>query len=283
MPSWGTTSALDYNHRSLEGVDDHTGRAAGSFELEVRDTGIWATNVQWTETAADYIRKREYRYTSPVWNHDENGRPLEIFNLALTPNPAMLGYQPLVASAQPPPEEGKMLEKLRRQLGLSESATEEEILAKLASLQGAATQMASLAAMTSRTDPAEVVGVVQASLQSAAKVKTLEAENADLKRKVSESEITALVEEGEAQGKLTPAMASAIKGDDEGFAWAREPKALRAYLQVASAVVPMGEHQPDTTKIQTASILTAEDRQVAKQFGISEEDFAKQKGLSHAQ
>jgi hypothetical protein len=91
----GTDLVIDYEHQSLKGGQ---APAAGWIkDLEVREDGLWA-KVEWTNQAEEYIRRREYRYFSPVLRLDpESRRPQELMNVALTNVPAIRGLTPLVA------------------------------------------------------------------------------------------------------------------------------------------------------------------------------------------
>lgn len=100
---WGNQLSIDWNHqqpRALEGVTP-TGEApaAGWFDLELREDGLWAVSVEWTPDAAEALSKREYRYFSP-WLHYElaTGRIQRLNNLALTNLPATQDMEPIVAT-----------------------------------------------------------------------------------------------------------------------------------------------------------------------------------------
>ena len=87
---------FDYEHKSLDPETPEQGKAAGWFELEKREDGIWAKNIKWTEQASEYLRKREYRYFSPVLKTDKNGNVFRLINIALTNLPATDNIEPLI-------------------------------------------------------------------------------------------------------------------------------------------------------------------------------------------
>ena len=102
MQAWrdyGNRLSIDYEHQALEPVANGPVPAAGWFDLEVREDGLWAVNVEWTPRAAELLRNREYRYFSPAFYVDEEGRIVELINLALTNIPATKRMEPLVAKA----------------------------------------------------------------------------------------------------------------------------------------------------------------------------------------
>lgn len=102
MRAWrdyGNRLSIDYEHQALEPVANGPVPAAGWFDLEVREDGLWAVSVEWTPRAAELLRNREYRYFSPAFYVDEEGRIVELINLALTNLPATKRMEPLVAKA----------------------------------------------------------------------------------------------------------------------------------------------------------------------------------------
>lgn len=102
MQAWrdyGNRLSVDYEHQALEPVTNGPVPAAGWFELELREDGLWAVNVEWTPRAMELLRNREYRYFSPAFYVDEEGRIVELINLALTNLPATKRMEPLVAKA----------------------------------------------------------------------------------------------------------------------------------------------------------------------------------------
>jgi len=108
----GRKLAIDYEHQSLERFNprpDGLSPAAGWIGgLEVRDDGLWATEVSWTERAADLLRRGEYRYFSPVifWTDEDRSDVAGLGPVALTNDPAMRGVAPLAASRRAARTEG---------------------------------------------------------------------------------------------------------------------------------------------------------------------------------
>lgn len=100
----GRKLAIDYEHQSF---DHHNVRpdglrpAAGWIGgLEVRDDGLWATSVNWTERAKELLSAGEYRYFSPVifWADEDHTDIAGLGPVALTNDPAMHGVTPLAAA-----------------------------------------------------------------------------------------------------------------------------------------------------------------------------------------
>lgn len=98
----GIDIPLDYDHAML-GTDRAmdpalAGRAAGWFALEVRNGELWATNVRWTEPAAEALRAKEWRFMSPAFQTDDSGRVTSLLNVAITNLPATRRLEPLMAA-----------------------------------------------------------------------------------------------------------------------------------------------------------------------------------------
>lgn len=128
---WGDEKIpMDWSHKSADGTDE---RSPGYWKPEIREDGIWAAEIEWTEDGYEVLRKKQVKFFSPEGAHiEKTGEVLAITYIALTNRPATNHMKPLVASdtAQVlPPQERKMKELLKR-LGLAETATEEEAIAK---------------------------------------------------------------------------------------------------------------------------------------------------------
>lgn len=94
------------------------------------------------------------------------------------------------------------------------------------------------------------------------------------------SQVDALIAQGEAEGKITPATKPMLLSMGKA-----NPESLKGFLAVAPKVVALGALKEPTegTKVSdvkagdTVVALTAEDKQVAKRLNISEKDFAASK------
>src|SRR4051812_9799256 len=62
VKDYGNDYQIDYEHESV--LKAGKAPAAGWFTPELRDDGIYATNVQWNEDAAQLLSQRKYRYFS---------------------------------------------------------------------------------------------------------------------------------------------------------------------------------------------------------------------------
>lgn len=100
--SVGRKLAIDYEHQTFgrfntrpDGLRPAAGWIGG---LEMREDGLWATNVNWTARAAQLIRAGEYRYFSPVifWADEDYSVLDGLGPVALTNDPAMCGVTALM-------------------------------------------------------------------------------------------------------------------------------------------------------------------------------------------
>jgi phage I-like protein len=121
--------------------------------VESRATGLWG-KIELTDLGTPAIANGRYRFLSPVWlptDLEKLGgnrvRPQRLDSVGLTNSPNLKGMVPLTnrdaagkeqaAALNPTQTKGvpPMLEKLKAMLGLAATATEEEVLAKIESMQ----------------------------------------------------------------------------------------------------------------------------------------------------
>ncbi|MCA9243719.1 MAG: hypothetical protein KDA32_07200 [Phycisphaerales bacterium] len=97
--------AIDYEHQSFDHLNprpDGLRPAAGWIgQLEIRDDGLWATDVEWTDRGTALLRSCEYQYFSPViyWADEEFTQIVSLGPVALTNDPAMRGVRPLTTDS----------------------------------------------------------------------------------------------------------------------------------------------------------------------------------------
>jgi len=109
--------------------------------------GLMGT-IKLTDAGAQLVNGREYRFLSPAWTCDGNGRPDRLVSVALTNKPN-LPVRPVLNRApddiNPKPREqdapatkgAPTMEQLKTLLGLPPEATEEQITAAVKALQDA--------------------------------------------------------------------------------------------------------------------------------------------------
>lgn len=285
-----TPRLLDYEHQTLYAAQNGQPAPAsgwmGSYTY-VPGHGLFAF-ADWTPKAKAHIAAKEYRFISPTFAYcRKTGRVLRLFHAALTNFPALDGMAPVSAAAQTLPEgatavlagnifsktqtneehptEEESMDELKKMLGLPATATEAEVRAALASLQGKVKDAESAAA--------------SATAQGQATMDALAALNA---------KVTELTQQNHAQ-KLDATITTALKSGKLTAAlepWARElgskdMAALTAFLEKAEPIAALAGMQsggkPPADDGKGTAALTAEEKYAADELGISYEDYAKAK------
>lgn len=295
---------LDYNHQTeLAPENGKPAPASGWIKaLEARPDGIWA-RVEWTGAGARAVAAREYRYISPVFYHNRDGRVLLIQSAALT-NLPNLDLKALSAarhsaanSALPGAEENDMnfKEAMAQSLGLSLDSSEAEVIAAASAMRDAVGQ-AGKALHASEGLP----GLIRAAHEAAAKAacadnpdparyvpmsmhESVSQELATLKAEQARARAEGLVRAAQSAGKLTPAMTdwgmSYASGDPEGF---------KAWMETAPDLRPGGGKDSGTSAApppNTGPALSAEEKAICAAFGYDAQAWAAdaQKEAAHGQ
>ena len=253
--SRGVDLVIDYEHQSLQG--ERAPAAGWIKDLEARDDGLWA-RVDWTQQARDYLEKKEYRYFSPVLRLDPaTRRPLALLHVGLTNVPAIKHLPPLVAKwggeAAPPgapqpaepavralaakmdsvKEKGKMVEQLKRLMGLEPEVEEGAVCGKALE---AFRDLASTLNLPGEVSVAQLKGAVEALKAGASRLVRAEEALQALKVRLAKETADRCVEEALQAGKVSPAQRG----------WAleycrRDPEGFQTYADRAPKLVPTGE------------------------------------------
>lgn len=225
-------------------------------KLEARADGLYG-KVEWLDAGVAILSARTHRYISPTLKHDEKGKAYWLHSAALVAAPA--ASMPAVASADlTTTEEPQMLKAIAVALGLSEDASEASCLTALSSLK-------------TRIDPA----VHQAALDQ---VKTLSADLEARNAADHKAKVDTLLDDALKAKKIVPAQRdqfAALCGSPEGLA---QVTALFATMTATLAASGLDEKKAGGD----LSTLSAEDREVIKMLGISEEEYRKANGLTAA-
>lgn len=287
-----TRTVVDYEHQThLSDKNGQPAPAAGWIVgLELTAEGLFA-HVEWTDRARAAIRAKEYQYISPVFAWDKaTGAVLDLVSVALTNHPALDGMQP----AQAKTEEGnphmeKLLAMLRKLLGLPETADDaactaalailpqENLLTLLKSKEDALTAAQSAVAAAKAAPPDAAQYVSMATFQS------VQTEAAQLRAKVAE------LEGAQSVAALSADIDAALKDGRlavSAKAWALDmaksnPDSLRAFLTAATPIDAL-KGQQSTASGQPGddaglASLTAEDKYVCTQLGMTETEYLKAK------
>lgn len=230
-----------------------------------------------------------YRYLSPVVNvRKADNKAVGLHSLALTNTPAIEGMNPIVNSDNFEGGQHSMdIKKLAELLGLSEDATEEQVvealkvcLAENRSLKEAEKQppenvvankavceLLGLKAGAAAEDvTAKIMELKSGTVDGvnlAEELKALKQQNAE--REANDAVILALK-----AGKITPAQKEWAKS----YALS-DPKGFGSFVEKAPQIVPMDKIELDDVKALKSDALDADTLLVCKQLGISPDDVKK--------
>jgi phage I-like protein len=261
----GLELMADYEHQSLSVPPVVAPASAKRWTPELRNGDLVAANIQWTEKAAAMIAAGEYRYWSVACRVDpKTMRVVEVVNFGLTNTPAANGIQPLMAASitGTQPEESQNMKTVLVALGLSADMEESVAIVEAARF---AELKRDILALTGKASVAEALGVLRAQQQSHEQVVALNAKVAQLEADKRAQEFDALVKQGEADAKISPAMAKGewiaqLRGKVDGC------EQLRAFLATAPKLAQSVAEAPKETAPSGDPELTADEIAVAKRF-----------------
>jgi phage I-like protein len=251
----GLKRPIDINHAAfLKAPRGEESPAAGWIEeLAVRDGAIFA-RVDWTPKGREAVLNRDYRYISASFNHDAKGNVVEMLGAGLvnTPNFTL----PALNS-----ETRSMFKDLLKKLGLPETATEAEAVAKVGELQTALnSNQVSLASYVPRAD-------YEIAVNRAA---TLEAEIGAGKKAAHDAEAAAAIDEAVKAGKISPATKSFY------VSTCASAEGLAEFKKFVAAQPTLFQPQvtPATPAADGAVALNAEQNLVAEMMGVDAKAFS---------
>lgn len=263
-----TDVLVDYEHQSLLAAENGKPVPAAAWlkALEWRDGpadaggGLWATDVSWTPAAAAALAAGEYRYLSPVFTYDNQGRVTRLVSVALTNTPALDTLDPLVSRAA--------LSLLTGDLEAHDVDKDQQIAALTSERDTAKTTLAALttqvATLTAERDQAATQLAALTAERDGLKAAADQAQ-ADADKKAHADLLTAALTDG----RLTPAQKP----------WAeKQPLAtLTEFLDSATAVADLTKRQAKQGDGGSANGLTTEELAMCTRMGVSAEDFLKAK------
>jgi len=257
-----TDYPIDYEHQILESRrNGQPAPAAGWFRrLEARADGLWAVGVRWTKRARQMIAAGEYRYISPVFTYDDDGRVRKLLMAAITNDPGLDGLtdlSPLTFSMEDDMSES--LAALKAALGAGDDAD----VALLATdrIKSLSEEVAALKAEAERLKAAAAESVPMTQLAA------LQAEVASLKAEAEARERAALLEQGLSDGRILPAQRDY---------WTAQPlAALKQWLTVAQPIAALTATQSGGKAAGAkAAALTDEQAHLCRVAGWSESVFS---------
>ncbi|MBK1710583.1 phage protease [Marichromatium gracile] len=261
---------LDWEHAThLRAPRGEQAPAAGWISaLALCDGAVWG-RVAWTAAGAEAVRARAYRYYSPAYRLDAEGRVTRLLSVGLTNQPNL---RLPALNQRTRPEDPAMDETIRQALDLPEGATPAQAVTAIEALRTrldhARTEAATpdLARFAPRADLDAALNRAQAAEQALA-----EGRRAELAR-----EIDALIAEGLNRARITPATVDYHRAQ---AATAGGLERLRAYLDTAPALVgtaPGAGGAPPATPPG----LDAAQRRIAAAFGLGAEDLERWGGAA---
>lgn len=147
----GSTDILvDYEHQSRNSQENGKPAPAAGWikDVEARPDGLYG-RVEWTATAANAIKAKEYRYISPVYFHTKAGEVLALQTVALTNVPNLdlfeISAHSIFSAAQ---TTEVSMKRLLAALGLAEGGSEDDVLVAINSLLTSSTAIAVAAGLT---------------------------------------------------------------------------------------------------------------------------------------
>lgn len=267
---------VDYEHQSFEAKKNGAPAPAAGWikgATYIEGSGLWV-QVEWTAKAKAMIEADEYRYISPVMFFDlKTGHITEIINIALTNNPALDGLEAVAASLislQNQKEEDSMdkfLEQLRALLGLQDKADEAAIVDAVTKALEKSKKPEGFSVDLSKYAPVEALTSLQAANEK------MQATITSLQAQLNQDKSAASIQAALADGRLAPSLkewAEQMAGEN--------PAALEAYLKAASPIAALSGMQTDKSgppPDKDKAKLTDEERYMAEQLGLAEDDFLK--------
>ncbi len=287
----GVDIPVDYDHQLEHAAGNGRPAPAAGWisELEERDDGVWG-RVEWTDRAREHLAAREYRYLSPVFYHDPDGEVLLLESAALTNVPNLTGLKALARTDGPDfiKKDSDMdnLKTLASVLGISEAdVTEAAVEAAVRSL--AAEHDSMKAALSSLGKTLKSEDETPPSILKAAQSLASRAESPDPAKFVpmdmfnavheelgsmKAAQALALVEQGKAEGKITPGMENWAKS----YASA-DPESFKAFLASAPDMRPGAQKSSHATATPPGGSgvpsVPSSARELCRAMGVSEERY----------
>jgi phage I-like protein len=275
-------------------------KAAGWIKEIVDVAGALFAKVDWTPEAEAEIKNKEYRYISPVFQHDKNGVIQRVLRASLTNSPNFNMKALASAEADLTPEEetdtmNKHLLALASILALTTAFTTDEQIETAAAeaikgLQADQTALASIRTKARETlklddkaDDEKIISTAAATFTAAETkkpdpskfvpieaVEELKTSLASLQKEVGKNAVEEVVTASIKDGKVTPAQ----KGWATDYA-STNLEGFKKYLETAPVLVTAGEGKLKSKPTTGSEIMDEDDKAIASMLGVSEEDFKK--------
>jgi phage I-like protein len=267
MAADGADIPLDWEHGThLRAPQGDPAPAAGwVVELQSRPDGLWG-RVEWTPAGAEAVRSRSYRYYSPAYRLAGEGRAVVgIPSVGLTNKPNL--HLPALNRDGANPEDSTMSlsPAIASALALADSATEADALSAIEALKthrDTAMNRAQTPDLSLYVPRADFDAALNRGAAAESALRT--AQQAELDR-----EITALIEQGLQQARITPATVEYHRAQAQGEGGLAR---LKAYLAVAPQV--LGDPAPKGAPPEGTPELNRQAAAIAAAFGNTPEILA---------
>ncbi|WP_158599851.1 phage protease [Azospirillum cavernae] len=245
-----TDPLIDYDHAFDLSASRGLGNAPAAGwikDLDVRADGIYA-RVEWTKAAAVKMKRGEYRYVSPTFNHAADGTVVRILRAGLTNHPNF--NLPALAAATPhqEPVMDPTLAALCAALGMPVGTDVNAAISRVHALTAASAaaradfdRIATAAGLSVGAEPTAIAAAVSADPDPKAWVPmatytAAAATLAELQGQTLEREATAAVDKAVTEGKVAPATR-------EHFlkVYRADPSGWTAFAAALPVVVPPGK------------------------------------------
>ncbi len=278
----GADLPVDYEHQNQLRPDLTVKPASGWIKpdsLVVGPNGIWGS-AEWTATASQGIAKKEFRYFSPVFTHDQQGDVIRIVGGALTHFPNL---ELTALASQGATMPGDTMTSAKALLGLdgADDATFLKCCGDLAKLTKAFVTRLGLPAETGASGLLEALtqkfpektATASQDLHVIAAIQAVASQANAYREQLSQAQVDKAVSAAMTAGKLSPAMeewATALASQDPtSFAafTAAMPPIFANLFKSDFAGRPFSPQTDDPTG------LTAGQLAVCSQMGVSPEQY----------
>lgn len=283
--SAGHDLPIDYGHAlEVEGPAGDAAPAAGWITaLETRDGSIWG-RVEWTEDGARRVRGREFRFLSPVFLHDRQGRVKALLRAGLTNRPNLPQLRSINSRRPRGGQEDELSDtqkslqsRIAVALGLPEDAAEDAILERCAAASTAiegftkVAQSVQLEADASADDVVKAIETRAAGPDPAQYVPRDQYEQvAHALQEAQRREGERLVDQAVREGKLVPAQ--------RGWALAyhaRDARGFEEFLAKQPVLVSGNSEAAGNPPATNSGELDDAAKAVCATLGLDTQDFIK--------
>lgn len=303
---------IDYDHHSWHAKErGFKALAAGWVKpegIEWREGQGIFVKPEWTPQAQKHIDDREYAYLSAFMHYyADTGEPSDLRVASLTNDPGITGMNPVAALSaddlyvvNPSTELTPMNEQLRQllaalgltvpddgeltpEIGTAALSALTDIQAKASKHDALNTQVVALSAELETAKQANTTTTGDTDLTKFVPVETyntLRTEYAALSAQLGTTTLDQVLDKAEGEGRVFKSERSYLEGLGRQIGVAALSAQLDARQPIAALTVKQTDTLPSPKKETASAVLSAEDLQVMKMLGKTEEEFLKAKGVN---